>query len=118
MQWIGCEYMKRKTTTLIAVVILIVGFFFLICAERYQNAVHWIAEDRCFGKATPYLDEFPLIIELFDPGFVSYAYAGEAMDYGNYDEAIELLKPLADKNYRDSIQMLEHCIEQRDKLRD
>jgi len=110
--------MKRKTITLIAVLAVIVGFFFLICAERYQNAVYWIEEERCFGKATPYLDEFPFIIELFDPGFVSYAYAGEAMDYGHYDEAIELLKPLADKNYRDSVQMLEHCIEQLDKSTD
>ena len=110
--------MKRKTIALIAVVVLIVGFFFLICTERYQNAVYWIEEDRCFGKATAYLDEFPFIIELFDPGFVSYAYAGEAMGYGHYEEAIELLKPLADKNYRDSVQMLEHCIEQLDKLAD
>ena len=110
--------MKRKTIALIAVVVLIVGFFFLICTERYQNAVYWIEEDRCFGKATAYLDEFPFIIELFDPGFVSYAYAGEAMGYGHYDDAIELLKPLADKNYRDSVQMLEHCIEQLDKMTD
>ena len=111
--------MKRKTIALIAVVVLIVGFIFLISADRYRNAVYWIEEEgKCFGKATPYLDEFPYIIELFDPGFVSYAYAGEAMSDGHYDEAIELLKPLADKNYRDSVQMLEHCIEQLDKLTD
>ena len=110
--------MKRKAITLIVVVVMIVSSFFLICAERYQNAVYWIEEDRCFGKATSYLDEFPFIIELFDPGFVSYAYAGEAMSDGHYDEAIELLKPMADKNYRDSVQMLEHCIEQLDKLTD
>ena len=110
--------MKKKIVTTIIVAILMAGFSFLICAERYQNAVYWIEEERCFGKATPYLDEFPFIIELFDPGFVSYAYAGEALDYGHYDETIELLKPLADKNYRDSVQMLEHCIEQHDKLTD
>ena len=110
--------MKRKAITLIVVVVMIVSSFFLICAERYQNAVYWIEEDRCFGKATPYLDEFPFIIELFDPGFVSYAYAGEAMSDGHYDEAIELLKPLADRNYRDSVRMLDHCIEQLNKLTD
>ena len=111
--------MKRKTITLIAAVVLIVGFFFLICEGRYQNAIYWIEEEgKCFSKATPYLDEFPFVIELIDPGFVSYAYAGEAMEYGHYDEAIELLKPLADKNYRDSVQMLEHCIEQLDNLTD
>jgi hypothetical protein len=110
--------MKRKAITLIVVVVMIVSSFFLICAERYQNAVYWIEEEGCFGKATAYLDEFPFIIELFDPGFVSYAYAGEAMGYGHYDEAIELLEPLADKNYRDSVQMLEHCIEQLDKSKD
>ena len=103
--------MKRKAITLIVVVVMIVSSFFLICAERYQNAVYWIEEDRCFGKATSYLDEFPFIIELFDPGFVSDAYAGEEMGFGHYDEAIELLKPLADRNYRDSVQMLEQCIE-------
>ena len=104
--------MKRKAITLIVVVVMIVSSFFLICAERYQNAVYWIEEEgKCFGKATPYLDEFPFIIELFDPGFVSYAYAGEEMGFGHYEEAIELLKPLADRNYRDSVQMLEQCIE-------
>ena len=101
------------------VVFLLIGcLFFFVYAERYQNALYWIEEEKCFGKATPYLDEFPFIIELFDPGFVSYAYAGEEMDYGHYDEAIELLKPLADKNYRDSVQMLEHCIEQLDRSTD
>jgi hypothetical protein len=34
------------------------------------------------------------------------------MEYGHYDEAIKLLKPLAEKNYRDSVQMLNHCMEQ------
>ena len=34
------------------------------------------------------------------------------MEYGHYDEAIELLKPLAEVNYRDSVQMLEYCMEQ------
>ena len=101
------------------VIVLVIGcLFFFAYAERYQNAVYWIEEERGFSKATPYLDEFPFIIELFDPGFVSYAYAGEKMEYGHYNEAIELLKPLADKNYRDSVQMLEHCIEQLNKLTD
>jgi len=102
--------MKKSIAPLI-VVFLIVAILFLISAERYQHAVSWI-EDGVFSKATSYVDEFPFIIELYDPGFVSYAYAGEAMEYGHYEEAIELLKPLADKNYRDSVQMLNRCMEQ------
>ena len=95
---------------MILIVFLIGCLFSLVVAERYRNAVYWIEED-CFSKATSYLDEFPFIIELFDPGFVAYAYAGEAMEYGHYDEAISLLKPLAEANYRDSVQMLEYCLE-------
>ncbi len=109
--------MKRKHIIRIIVVILIIGLLFLIGAERYRNAVYWI-EEGCFGKATPYVDEVPFIIELYEPGLVSYAYAGEAMSFGHYDEAIELLKPLADRNYRDSVRMLDHCIEQLNKLTD
>ena len=107
----------KKLAAWLAVVFLITGFFFSICAERYRNAVYWI-EEGCFGKATSYVDEFPFLIELYDPGFVSYAYAGEAMGYGQYEKASELLKPLADNNYRDSIQMLEKCQEQLDKLKE
>ena len=103
--------MKRKILSVTVVVLLIVALICLVSAERYQHAVYWIEEERCFGKATPYLDEFPFIIELFDTGFVSYAYAGEAMSDENYDKAIELLKPLAERNYRDSAQMLNDCIE-------
>ena len=104
--------MKRKILSVTVVVLLIAALICLVSADRYQHAVYWIEEEgRCFGKATPYLDEFPFIIELFDPGFVSYAYAGEAMSDGYYDEAIELLKPLAERNYRDSAQMLNDCIE-------
>ena len=106
--------MKRKIIAAIAtivIVLLIGGLLCLISVERYQHAVSWI-EEGVFSKATSYVDELPFIIELYDPGFVSYAYAGEAMEYGHYDEAIELLKPLAEKNYRDSVQMLNHCMEQ------
>ena len=103
--------MKRTIITTTVIVLLIVALLCIVCAERYQHAVRWI-EDGVFSKATCYVDEFPFIIELYDPGFVSYAYAGEAMEYGHYDEAIELLKPLAEKNYRDSVQMLNHCMEQ------
>ena len=39
-------------------------------------------------------------------------YTYTELEYGHYDEAIELLKPLAEKNYRDSVQMLNHCMEQ------
>lgn len=102
--------MKRSMIAAIVIVLLIGGLLCLVVAERYQNAVDWI-EEGGFSKATSYVDEFPFIIELYDPGFVSYAYAGEAMEYGHYDEAIELLKPLADANYRDSVQMLEYCME-------
>lgn len=103
--------MHRKNIATIVIVILISGLLCFISAERYQHAVYWI-EEGIFSKATPYVDEFPFIIELYDPGFVSYAYAGEEMEYGHYEEAIELLKPLADRNYRDSVQMLKHCMEQ------
>ena len=109
--------MKRILAALIVIVSLTVGFFFLISAERYRHAVYWI-EEGGFSKATSYVDEFPFFIELYDSGFVSYAYAGEAMEYGYYDKAIELLIPLADKNYRDAVQMLEYCIEQLNKLAD
>ena len=103
--------MKRKIIATTVIVLLIGGLLCLISAERYQHAVYWI-EEGIFSKATSYVDEVHFIIELYDPGFVSYAYAGEAMEYGHYEEAIELLKPLADKNYRDSVQMLNHCMEQ------
>ena len=103
--------MKRKIIVSFVIALLIVALLCFVSWERYQNAVYWI-EGGGFSKATPYVDEFPFIIELYDPGFVSYAYAGEAMEYGHYDEAIELLKPLAEKNYRDSVQMLNHCMEQ------
>ena len=109
--------MKRIIVASLIIVFLIGCLFCLVAAERYRNAVYWI-EENAFSKATSYVDELPFILELYDPGFVSYAYAGEAMEYGIYDEAIELLKPLADKNYRDSVQMLEHCIEQLAKLTD
>ena len=111
---------KKITIAIVAsfiLVALIAGFLSLIYTERYQNAVDW-AEEGVFSKATCYVDEFPFIINLFDPGFVSYVYAGEALEYGNYDEALELLKPLADKNYRDSVQLLEDCMEQLNKLPD
>ena len=111
--------MKRKIIAAIATIVIVLliggllfgGLLCLISVERYQHAVYWI-EEGVFSKATHYVDELPFIIELYDPGFVSYVYAGEAMEDGHYEEAIELLKPLADKNYRDSVQMLEHCMEQ------
>jgi len=91
--------------------ILIIGCLFcMLYANRYQTAVEWV-EEGAFSKATSYLDEFPFITELHDPGFVSYVYAGEVMEYGHYDEAILLLTPLAEKNYRDSAQMLADCLE-------
>lgn len=101
--------MKRKITA--TIVVLLIGFLLcVVVAERYQNALYWIEEDA-FSKATPYLDEFPFFIELYDPGFISYANAGEAMEYGHYDEAISLLKPLAKRNYRDSTQLLAECMD-------
>ena len=104
--------MRRKILSITFIVLLVAVLICIVSADRYRHAVYWIEEEgRCFGKATPYLDEFPFIIELFDPGFVSYAYAGEAMSDGNYDVAIELLKPLVERNYRDSAQMLNDCIE-------
>ena len=109
--------MKRGIIVTIVIVFLIGALFCLVVAERYRNAVYWIGEGG-FSKATSYVDEFPFFIELYDPGFVSYAYAGEAMEYGHYDKAIELLKPLAEKNYRDTVQMLEYCIEQVNKSQD
>ena len=109
--------MKRIIIATIVIVLLIGGLLCLVSAERYQHAVYWIKEGA-FGKATSYVDEFPFIIELYDPGFVSYAYAGEAMGYGHYDEAILLLTPLAEENYRDSVQMLEYCMEKVKELQD
>ena len=98
-----------KEITVICLVIA--AIYCLMAAVRYQNAIDWI-EEGVFSKATSYVDEFPFIIELYDPGFVSYAYAGEAMEYRHYDEAIELLKPLAKRNYRDSVQMLNDCMKE------
>ena len=102
--------MKKKILSVTVVILVIVALICLVAAERYQHAIAWI-EDGVFSKATYYVDEFPFIIELYDPGFVSYAYAGEAIEYGHYDKAIELLKPLAERNYRDSVQMLNDCME-------
>lgn len=109
--------MKRGIIATIVIVFLIGALLCFTAAERYWNAVYWI-EEGAFGKAASYVDEVPFIIELFDPGFVSYVYAAEAMGYGRYEEAIELLKPLAEKDYRDTIQMLEYCIEQVNKSQD
>lgn len=104
--------MVRDLVATMTVIVLLIGCLCgIIYVGRYQTAVEWV-EDGIFSKATPYLDEFPFITELHDPGFVSYAYAGEAMEHGDYEEAIELLKPLAEKNYRDSVQMLEYCMEE------
>ncbi len=103
--------MTRKIIAAVAVALVILVLLYFVSMQRYQIAVQWI-EDGVFSKATCYVDEFPFIIELYDPGFVSYAYAGEAMEYGHYDKAIELLKPLAEKNYRDSVQMLNDCMEE------
>lgn len=100
--------MKRIITVTIVIVLLIGCLFCFVVAERYRNAVYWVGENA-FSKATSYVDEFPLLIEMYDPGFLSYAYAGEAMEYGHYEEAILLLKPLSEKNYRNSVQMLEYC---------
>ena len=102
--------MTRKVIAAVVVALVILVLLYFVSMQRYQIAVQWI-EDGVFSKATCYVDEFPFIIELYDPGFVSYAYAGEAMEYGHYDEAIALLKPLAEKNYRDSVQMLKDCME-------
>lgn len=104
--------MKKSTIVFLIVVVFLIGSLFcIVYVDRYQTAVERVEKGH-FSKATPYLDEFPFITELHDPGFVSYAYAGEAMEHGDYEEAIELLKPLAEKNYRDSVQMLEYCMEQ------
>ena len=104
--------MKKSTIVFLIVVVFLIGSLFcIVYVDRYQTAVGRVEKGH-FSKATPYLDEFPFITELHDPGFVSYAYAGEAMEHGDYEEAIELLKPLAEKNYRDSVQMLEYCMEQ------
>jgi hypothetical protein len=102
--------MKRKILNVIIVILVIAALICLFAAERYQHAIGWI-EDGIFTKAACYVDEFPFIIELYDPGFVSYVYAGEAMQDRRYDEAIELLKPLAERNYRDSVHMLSDCME-------
>ena len=104
--------MKKSTIVFLIVVVFLIGSLFcIVYVDRYQTAVERVEKGH-FSKATPYLDEFPFITELHDPGFVSYAYAGEAMEHGDYEEAIELLKPLAEVNYRDSVQMLEYCMEQ------
>ena len=103
--------MARKIIAAVVIALVIVVLLCFVSMKRYQIAVQWI-EDGVFSKATCYIDEFPFIIELYDPGFVSYAYAGEAMEYGHYDEAIELLRPLAERNYRDSVQMLNDCMEE------
>lgn len=104
--------MKKSTIVFLIVVVFLIGSLFcIVYVDRYQTAVERVEKGH-FSKATPYLDEFPFITELHDPGFVSYANAGEAMEHGDYEEAIELLKPLAEKNYRDSVQMLEYCMEQ------
>ena len=102
--------MKRIIAKAMVIVFLIGCLFCSVVAERYLNAVYWIGEGA-FSKAASYVDEFPFFIELFDPGFVSYAYAGEAMVYGRYEEAMILLKPLAERNYRDSAGMLAECME-------
>ncbi|MBQ6890250.1 MAG: hypothetical protein IJN53_04450 [Oscillospiraceae bacterium] len=102
--------MAKKIIVAVIVALVILILLYSVSMQRYQIAVQWI-EDGVFSKATCYIDEFPFIIELYDPGFVSYAYAGEAMEYGRFDEAMELLKPLAEKNYRDSVQMLKECME-------
>lgn len=103
--------MKRKMIDAIVIVLLILGLLCFVSAERYQKAVQW-TEEGIFSKAASYVDEFPFLIELYDPGFVSYVYAGEAMERECYEEAVERLKPLAEKNYRDSVQMLNDCMEQ------
>ncbi len=102
--------MARKIIAAVVVALVILVLLYSVIMQRYQIAVQWI-EDGVFSKATCYIDEFPFIIELYDPGFVAYAYAGEAMEYGRFDEAMELLKPLAEKNYRDSAQMMKECME-------
>ena len=102
--------MKKTIIALCVIVCLIGSFFGAIYINRYQTALDWI-EVGAFSKATSYLDEFPFITELHDSGLVDYAYAGEAMEYGHFDEAIALLIPLAEANYRDSVQMLEECME-------
>ena len=102
--------MARKIIAGVMIALVILVLLYSVIMQRYQIAVQWI-EDGVFSKATCYVDEFPFIIELYDPGFVAYAYAGEAMVYGRFDEAMELLKPLAAKNYRDSVQMLKECME-------
>ena len=105
--------MARKIIAGVMIALVILVLLYSVIMQRYQIAVQWI-EDGVFSKATCYVDEFPFIIELYDPGFVAYAYAGEAMVYGRFDEAMELLKPLAAKNYRDSVQMLKECMEKVD----
>ena len=107
--------MKRILITTAVIVLLIGCLLCLAVLDRYRHAVYWI-EEGAFSKATSYVDEFPFFIELYEPGLVSYAYAGEAMGYGHYDEAIELLKPLADVNYRDSAERLKYCMDQADQL--
>mgnify|MGYP003290604259 CR=1 FL=1 len=95
--------------TLVAIALLVL---FVVSAylDRYQTAVEWV-EDGVFSKATSWIDDVAFITYFHDPGFVSYTFAGRAMELGHYEEAIDLLTPLAEREYRDSVRMLEECKE-------
>lgn len=100
---------KYVCVYLVVFAILAFGLASAIYVDRYQTAVEW-AEEKVFSKATCYL-ELPFVTELHDPGFVDYAYAGEMMEMCRYEEAIPLLIPLAERDYRESARMMELCME-------
>lgn len=102
--------MKKCVCVLLAVILIFtLGLAAAIYVDEYRTAVEW-AEEDAFSKATCHLD-LPFLTELHDPGFVDYAYAGEMIEMCRYEEAIPLLIPLAERDYRDSARMLEMCIE-------
>lgn len=106
------EIKKYMCVLLAMILILTFGLAAVIYVDEYRTAVEW-AEEDAFSKATSYPD-LPFFTELHDPGFVDYAYAGEMMEMCCYEEAIPLLIPMAGRNYRDFVQMLEMCIEKTD----
>lgn len=102
--------MKKSDYVILLAIVLLALFLIFAYLDRYQTAVEWV-EEGVFSKATSWIDDVAMITAFHDPGFVSYAFAGEAMEYGRYAEAIELLIPLAERDYRDSVRMLEECRE-------
>ena len=74
---------------------------------RYQDAL-WRAEEGLYGKALSVL-ELPFLTVFHDPGFVEYLKAGELMEYGEYERAEKMLRPLAQRNYRNAAQLLQEA---------